>query len=82
VSHGASWFQGISAQAAHRSLCQARSSVGFDAAAFLARRSRFPRLVKDYERLDETLAGLHLAAFSTLIRAWSGCCSMGFRNTH
>lgn len=29
--------------------------------------TRFRRLAKDYERLAETLAGLHLVAFSTLI---------------
>jgi transposase len=29
--------------------------------------SRFRRLVKDYERLPETVAGLHLVAFSTLM---------------
>lgn len=31
--------------------------------------SRFRRLAKDYERLSETLAGLHLVAFSTLMLA-------------
>jgi len=31
--------------------------------------SRFRRLVKDYERLPETLAGLHLVAFSSLMLA-------------
>ncbi|MGH9174617.1 MAG: transposase, partial [Vicinamibacterales bacterium] len=31
--------------------------------------SRFRRLAKDYERLPETVAGLHLVAFSTLMLA-------------
>ncbi len=31
--------------------------------------SRFRRLVKDYERLPETIAGLHLVAFATLMLA-------------
>lgn len=29
--------------------------------------SRFRRLAKDYERLPETVAGLHLVAFSVLM---------------
>lgn len=32
-----------------------------------ARLARFRRLARDYERLPETLAGLHLLAFSTLM---------------
>ncbi len=31
--------------------------------------SRFRRLAKDYERLPETVAGVHLVAFSTLMLA-------------
>ncbi|MBZ0306912.1 MAG: IS5/IS1182 family transposase, partial [Anaerolineae bacterium] len=29
--------------------------------------ARFRRLVRDYERLPQTLAGLHFVAFSTLM---------------
>jgi len=29
--------------------------------------SRFRRLAKDYERLPETVAGLHLVAFTTMM---------------
>lgn len=31
--------------------------------------ARFRRLAKDYERLPETLAGLHFLAFAVLMRA-------------
>jgi transposase len=30
---------------------------------------RFPRLARDYERLDQTLAGLHYFAFAILMLA-------------
>ena len=39
---------------------------GLDALAEFAWASRFRRLVKDYERLPETLAGLHFVAFACL----------------
>jgi transposase len=36
-----------------------------------ARVARFYRLAHDYERLPETLKGLHFVAFAMLMRAWS-----------
>jgi transposase len=35
----------------------------------LASKSRFRRLVRDYERLPETVAGLHFAVFAILMLA-------------
>ena len=43
-----------------------------------ARASRFRRLVKDYERLPDTLAGLHFVAFACLfLQQATGILSMG-----
>jgi hypothetical protein len=37
---------------------------------FFARLTRFRWLVKEYECLPETVAGLHLVAFSTVMLGW------------
>ena len=55
------------ASATRSSLCVVGAAAALGGGTFLSAGPRFRRLAKDYERLTETLEGMHYIAFSFLM---------------